>query len=149
VIRPVLWYASESRTLTKKSELALDAFERKILRRILGPMKENNTWRIRYNSELHKQFDEPSISNIIKLKRLQWAGHVQRMDGKRTPKRILESNFIGKRPVDKPRKRWINAVEIDSKAVLKVRNWKRESQDRQVWRRHLKKAKARLRAVAP
>jgi hypothetical protein len=43
VIRPVLWYASESSTLAKKSELALDAFERKVLRRILGPMKENNT----------------------------------------------------------------------------------------------------------
>jgi hypothetical protein len=70
------------------------------------------------------------------------------MDGKRIPERILESNFIGKRPVDKPRKRWINAVEIDSKEILKVRNWKRESQVRQVWRRHLKEAKARPRAVA-
>jgi hypothetical protein len=71
------------------------------------------------------------------------------MDGKRIPKRILESNFIGKRPVGKPRKRWINAVEMDSKETLKVRNWKRESQDRQVWRRHLKEVKARLRAVVP
>jgi hypothetical protein len=57
------------------------------------------------------------------------------MEGKRIPKRILESNFIGKRPVSKPRKRWINAVEIESREILKVRNWKRESQDRQVWRR--------------
>jgi hypothetical protein len=45
----VLWYASESWTLAKKSELALDAFERKVLRRIIGPMKENKAWRIRYN----------------------------------------------------------------------------------------------------
>jgi hypothetical protein len=112
-------------------------------------VQKNNTWRIRYNNELCKQFDEPSIPNIIKLKRLQWAGHAQSMDGKRIPKRILESNFIGKRPVDKPRKRWIKAVEIDSKEILKVRIWKRESQDRQVWRRYLKEAKARLRAVAP
>jgi hypothetical protein len=105
-------------------------------------MKENNTWRIRYNNELYKQFEEPSISNVIKLKRLQWAGHVQRMDGKCISKSILESSFIGKRPVDKPRKRWINAVKIDSKEILKVINWKRESQDGQVWRRHLKEAKA-------
>jgi hypothetical protein len=119
------------------------------LRRILGPVKENDAWRIRYNNELYKQFYEPSLSNIIKLKRLQWAGHVQRMEGKRIPKRILESNFIGKRPVGKPRNRWINAVEIDSREILKVRNWKRESLDRQVWRRYLKEAKARLRAVAP
>jgi hypothetical protein len=75
-------------------------------------MKENDAWRIRYNNESYKQFDKPSLSNSIKLKRLQWAGHVQHMEGKRIPKRNLESNFIGKRPVGKPRKRWINAVEI-------------------------------------
>jgi hypothetical protein len=96
---------------------------------------------------MSKQFDEPSLSNIIKLKRLQWAGHVQRMEGKRIPQRILESIFIGKRPVGKPRQRWINAVEIDSREILKVRNWKRESLYWQVWRRYLKEAKARLRAV--
>jgi hypothetical protein len=111
-------------------------------------MEENDAWRIRYNNELYKQFDEPSLSNIIKLKTLQWAGHVQRMEGKRILKRILESIFIRKRPVGKPRKRWINAVEIDSREILKVRNWKRESLDRQVWRRYLKEAKTRLRAVA-
>jgi hypothetical protein len=35
-------------------------------------------------------------------------------------------------------------VKIDSREILKVRNWKRESLDRQVWRRYLKEAKARL-----
>jgi hypothetical protein len=64
------------------------------------------------------------------------------MDEKRIPKRILESNIIGKRPVGKPRKIWVNAMEIDSREILKVRNWKRESPDREVWRRHLKEAKA-------
>jgi hypothetical protein len=49
VIRPLLWYASGSWTLTKKSESALDASERKVPRRIMGPMKENNTWIIGYN----------------------------------------------------------------------------------------------------
>jgi hypothetical protein len=70
VVKLVLWYISESWTLAKKSESALDAFEMKVLRRILGPMKENNTWRIICSNEFCKQFEEPSISNIIKLKRL-------------------------------------------------------------------------------
>jgi hypothetical protein len=30
--------------------------------------------------ELYKLYKEPEISVTIKLKRLQWAGHVQRMD---------------------------------------------------------------------
>jgi hypothetical protein len=57
-------FASESWALAKKSESALDAFERKILRRIPGPMKENSTWRVRYNNELHKKFEGPSISRF-------------------------------------------------------------------------------------
>jgi hypothetical protein len=71
------------------------------------------------------------------------------MDGKRIPKRILESNIIGKRPIGKRRKRRVNAVEIENTELLKVRNWKRGSLDRQVWRRHLKEVKAPIRAVVP
>jgi hypothetical protein len=37
----------------------------------------------------------------------------------------------------KPRKRWVNAVEIDGREILRVRNWKRETLDRQVLRSHL------------
>jgi hypothetical protein len=106
-------------------------------------MKENNTWRIRYNNELrvYKQFEEPSISDIIKLNRLQWAGLIQCTDEKRILKRILDSNIVGNRPVEKPRKRWVNAVEIDIREILKVRNWRRESLDKQVRRRHSKEGK--------
>jgi hypothetical protein len=43
VLSPVIWYASESWTLAKNSKQALNAFKRKVPRRILGPMKENNT----------------------------------------------------------------------------------------------------------
>jgi hypothetical protein len=70
VIRSVLWYASESWTCTQKSKSTVDKFEKKVLRRILGPTKENSTWRIRCNNELYKQFAEPSIPDI-KLKRLR------------------------------------------------------------------------------
>jgi hypothetical protein len=64
------------------------------------------------------------------------------MGGRRILKRVLESNITGKRPVGKPRKRWVNATEIGNREVLKVRNLERESIDRQIWRRHLEKAKA-------
>jgi hypothetical protein len=52
-------------------------------------------------------------------------------------------------PVGKPRKRWVNAVETDSRVILKVRNWRRESLDRQVWKRHLKEVKDRFRILVP
>jgi hypothetical protein len=47
------------------------------------------------------------------------------MDEKCIPRRIQESNIIGKRPVAKPGKIWVNAMAIDSREILKVRNWKR------------------------
>jgi hypothetical protein len=73
-------------TLNKKEESVIGSFERKILRRNYGPIKENGIWRIRYHKELYKLYKEPEISVTIKLKRFQWAGHVQRMDKERIPK---------------------------------------------------------------
>jgi hypothetical protein len=63
--------------------------------------------------------------------------------------RILESNIIGKRPVGKPSKRWVNAVEIDIRDILKTRKCKGEYIERQACRRHLKETKVRFRAIAP
>jgi hypothetical protein len=82
VVRPMIWYASESWTLSKSSKSAVNAFESKVLRTIFGPMRGKSTWKIRYNNELHKQSEEPSMSDIIELKRYQWTGHILCVDGK-------------------------------------------------------------------
>jgi len=52
LVSPVVTYGSESWTLTMEEERALAVFERKILRKIYGPVKENESWRIRRNDEL-------------------------------------------------------------------------------------------------
>jgi hypothetical protein len=36
-------------------------------------------WRKLHNEELHDLYSSPSISRIIKLRRMRWAGHVARM----------------------------------------------------------------------
>jgi len=46
LVRPVVTYGSESWTLTVEEERALAVFERKILRKICGPVKGNGLWRI-------------------------------------------------------------------------------------------------------
>jgi hypothetical protein len=48
--------------------------------------------------------------NIMKLKVLQWAGHVQRMEGTRIPKKVLKAKFGGVRSIGKRRKRWEDTV---------------------------------------
>jgi len=64
-------------------------FERKILRRIFGPMKENQIWRIKTNEELDKLIKHKNIVNYIKAQRLSRFGHIQRMPDTRTVKKIL------------------------------------------------------------
>ena len=46
LVHPVVTYGSESWTLTMEEERALAVFERKILRKTYGPVKENELWRI-------------------------------------------------------------------------------------------------------
>jgi len=45
-VRPVVTDGSQSWTLTMEEERALAVFERKMLRKIYGPVKENELWRI-------------------------------------------------------------------------------------------------------
>ena len=57
---------SESWTLIVEEERTLAVFERKILRKIYGPMKENELWRIRQNDELETTIKVENIVRFIK-----------------------------------------------------------------------------------
>jgi hypothetical protein len=141
LIRPVLTYASESWTLTKKDENTLLVFERKILRKIFGPTCDRGRWRIRYNHELQALYAEPNIVQFIKIQRLQWLGHVCRMEDNRVPKRVLNSSPEGRRSRGRPKLRWLDDVEGDMRAVNIV-NWRSLTADRDGWRRCLEEARA-------
>ena len=54
----------------------------------------------------------------VKLWRLQWAGHVVRMDDKRTPERVLIWSMDDKRLKGRPRKIWEDAVAVDAREML-------------------------------
>ena len=78
-----------------KIENKFNIFERKVLRRIIGPIQENGQWRKRYNNELYEIYGEPAVMNIIKAGRLRWAGHIMRMGSADIPKRIITDNLGG------------------------------------------------------
>ena len=57
IIDKTLTYALETSTLTKRDRKQLNIFERKVYRRILGPVYENEkeNWRILTNEEICMQ----------------------------------------------------------------------------------------------
>jgi len=58
----------------------LKVFERKVLKRIYGPIKETDgTWRIKSNEELNRLTGNKNIINYTKAQRLAWFGHVHLM----------------------------------------------------------------------
>ena len=65
-------------------------FERKFLRGIFGPTKENQTWRIKTNEELDKLIKHENTVNYIKAQRLSWCGQIYRMSDTRTATKILK-----------------------------------------------------------
>jgi hypothetical protein len=56
-------------------------FENRVLRRILGPNRDEVTggWRKLHNEELHNLYSKPNRIRMIKSRRKRWAGNVARM----------------------------------------------------------------------
>jgi hypothetical protein len=106
-------YEAETWTLTCKIEKMLMTWERKILRKIYGPTKKNGQWRIKTNAELITKYKSQDTITVIKFGRLEWLGHVIRMDETRSLKKIFEGKLEGSRSRGRPRLRWINGVEDD------------------------------------
>jgi hypothetical protein len=50
---------------------------------------------------------------MIKSRRMRWAGHVARMGETRNAYKILARKPEGKRPLGRPRRRWVNNIKID------------------------------------
>jgi len=91
-------YVSETRVLKETTIQKLLVFDSKILRRIFGPTKENQIWRIKTNEKLDKLIKHKNIVNYIKAQKLSWIGPVQRMPDTRTVKKIFKLDPLTKRP---------------------------------------------------
>jgi hypothetical protein len=66
-----------------------------------------------YNEELRDLYSSPGIIRIIKSRRMRWASHVARMGEKRNAYRLLVGKPEGKRPLGRPRRRWVDNTRMD------------------------------------
>jgi hypothetical protein len=83
VILPVVLYGCESWSLTLREEHRLRVFENWVLRRIFRRKRDEVTGERKkklHNEELHELHSSPSISRIIKSRKMRCAGHVARME---------------------------------------------------------------------
>jgi hypothetical protein len=90
-------------------------FENKVLRRILGPKRDEATgeWRKLHNQEVHELYSSPSIIRIMKSRRMRLAGHVPPMGEKRNAYTLLVGRPEGRGPLGRPRRRWLGTITMD------------------------------------
>lgn len=84
---------------------------RKILTKIYKRKKINERWK-RTNQELRELYQESKIIRVIKVQRIRRMEHVRRMQIEKTPRRVMERGFGGRRR-KRPRARCRNYVHGD------------------------------------
>jgi hypothetical protein len=85
-----------------------------VLRRIFGPQRTGMTggWRKLHNEELRDLYSSLSIIRIVKPRRMICEGHVARIGEKRSTFRLLVGKPEGKRPLGRPRRRFVDNIRI-------------------------------------
>jgi hypothetical protein len=65
---------------------------------------------------------------------MRWAGHVARMGEKRNVYRLLVRKSKGKRPLGRPRRRWMDNIKMDLLEIgVSVVDWISLAQDRYIF----------------
>ena len=85
----MLLYEAEAKTLLSTDAEVLRVFERKVLRKIVGPVREGDDFRIRYNSELYELLNNMDNVQRIHIQRLGWLDKV-RMEEDVSEGRVLD-----------------------------------------------------------
>jgi len=137
VILPVVLYGCETWSLTLREERKLSVFENMVLRRMFGPRRDEvmREWRRLHNEELNDLYSSPNIVRVIKSTRMRWAGHVARIGEERGVYSVLVGKPEGKRPMGRPRRRWVDNIRIDLQEVgCGYMGWIGLAQDRDRWR---------------
>ena len=122
-------YGCETWSLALREERKLRVFKNMVLRRIFGPRRDEVTgeWRRLHNEEL--------IVRVIKSRRMRWAGHVARMGDERAVYRVLVGKPEGRRPLGRPRRRWVDNIRMDLQEVgCGYMDWIGLAQDIDRWR---------------
>jgi hypothetical protein len=131
IILPVVLYGCDIKGGTQR------VTENRVLKEIFGLKRDEVVGGLRklHNEKLHNLYSPPSIIRMIKPRRMRWMGHVARMGEKRNAYRILVGKPEGKRPLGRPRCRWLDNIKMDLREIgWDGVDWIDMAQDRDQWR---------------
>jgi hypothetical protein len=134
--------------LTKRDGKQINIFERKVYRSILGPAygNEKENRRILSNKEVCEIVKNPTITETVRLNRLLWFGHVQRIEENRIPKIVLYIKETT-RLRGRPRNRWQNGEREDGR-IVGEEGWQKIVYNREEWKKLPRTARNRHSAHA-
>ena len=89
----------------------INIFKKRICENVTGE------WRKLHNEELSDLYSLPNNVRVVKSRRMRWAGHVARMGEGRGVPRVLVGKPEGKRPLERPRRRWEDNIKMDLQEV--------------------------------
>jgi hypothetical protein len=106
IILPMVLYECETR---------LRVFENRVLRRTVRPkmVEVTGSWKKLHNEELLSLRSSPSVIWMIKSRRMRWAGHATWIGEKRNAYRILVGKPEEKRPLGRPKRKWVDNIKMD------------------------------------
>jgi len=119
-----------------REEHRLRVFENRVLRRIFWPKRDEVTreWKL-HNEELNDPYSSANIVQVIKSRRLGWAGHVACMVEMIGVYRVLVGKPEEKRPLGRPRHRWEDNIKMDLQEMgYAGMDLTKLAQDRKRWR---------------
>ena len=105
--------------VTSRDNLGVKRLKRNSLDWVLG-----GYWSIKTNQEINEILKGQNIIGFIKKQRLNWLGHIERMAEDNIVQKIKRWKPISKRPIGRPKTRWVDDVLEDIKS-MNVRNWKK------------------------
>ena len=123
-------------SLEKRSE-KLNSFHHRCIRTILG-ITNRQQWKQHITSQEVRQRwgDSKTVTDMVALRRLEWLGHLARMNASRTPRKCLFGWLPQPRPRGGPRKRWRDVVKSDlrERGIDESEWMELAMESRQVWR---------------
>lgn len=137
-VMSLLLYGVECWVPLRRDVNALSTFHLRCVRMILG-ITQKEMWTDRMTNEDILKIWCPNgrddIPTRLLHRRMEWLGHLCRMEQHRTPRQLMFGSLLPTRPACGPRKRWRDVARNDVRHLdLDGGDWFGVTQDRSVWR---------------